>query len=168
MVTGEKQRCRPLINLSLWRHAFLRPKIFWSCCWKSFKLGLLVNKNVIYCFGYQFLILFFVYRRKCPSPNTLSIQVPVFSNLGQSLPNLSQVSTTVSNPPSNMLLAPPKGVPPRGTSYPPPSPPLRRTPALTFNRNPPLQKIRHISGSQTSSVAVSCDNDCLTNASTWN
>lgn len=101
-------------------------------------------------------------RRKCASPNTLSIQVPIFSNLGQSLPNLNQMSTTVSNPPSNMLLAPPKGFPPRGTSYPPPSPPLRRSPALAFNRNPPLQKTRHISGSQTSSVAISCDTEHTT------
>lgn len=102
------------------------------------------------------------FRRKCASPNTLSIQVPIFSNLGQSLPNLNQMSTTVSNPPSNMLLAPPKGFPPRGTSYPPPSPPLRRSPALAFNRNPPLQKTRHISGSQTSSVAISCDTEHTT------
>ncbi|XKL68131.1 hypothetical protein PGB90_003622 [Kerria lacca] len=103
------------------------------------------------------------HRRKCASPNTLSIQVPVFSNLGQSLPNLNQMSTTVNNPPSNMLLAPPKGVPPRGTSYPPPSPPLRRSPALTFNRNPPLLKTRHISGSQTSSIVVSYDAECTIN-----
>ncbi|XP_065215741.1 pleckstrin homology domain-containing family G member 5 isoform X2 [Planococcus citri] len=103
------------------------------------------------------------HRRKCASPNTLSIQVPVFSNLGQSLPNLNQMNTTTTNPPSNMLLAPPKGVPPRGTSYPPPSPPLRRSPALTFNRNPPLLKTRHISGSQASSVAISCDADYCTN-----
>lgn len=103
-------------------------------------------------------------RRKCASPNTLSIQVPVFSNLGQSLPNLNQMNTTITNPPSNMLLAPPKGVPPRGTSYPPPSPPLRRSPALTFNRNPPLLKTRHISsGSQASSVTISCDIDYCSN-----
>lgn len=76
------------------------------------------------------------------------------------------MSTTVNNPPSNMLLAPPKGVPPRGTSYPPPSPPLRRSPALTFNRNPPLLKTRHISGSQTSSIVVSYDAECTINTGT--
>ncbi len=117
-------------------------------------------------FDFMITIFFFTFfRRKCASPNTLSVQVPVFSNLGQSLPNLNQMTATVINPPSNMLLAPPKGFPPRGTSYPPPSPPLRRTPALTFTRNPPLLKTRHISCSQTSSVPLNCDSDITSNTS---
>lgn len=98
-------------------------------------------------------------RRKCTSPNTLSIQVPVFSCLGQSLPDLNQVSCTSTNPPSSLLLVPPRGTPHRGTSYPPPSPPLRRAPALTLSRNPPLLKTRHIVSSASSSIATACSCD---------
>uniref|UniRef100_A0A1B6DWN8 DH domain-containing protein n=1 Tax=Clastoptera arizonana TaxID=38151 RepID=A0A1B6DWN8_9HEMI len=98
---------------------------------------------------------------KCTSPNTLSIQVPVFSCLGQSLPDLNQVTCTSANPPNSLLLVPPRGTPHRGISYPPPSPPLRRAPALTLSRNPPLLKSRHIVSSASTSLATSnsCDLD---------
>ncbi|XP_075213520.1 uncharacterized protein LOC142319765 isoform X3 [Lycorma delicatula] len=100
-------------------------------------------------------------RRKCASPNTLSIQVPVFSSLGQSLPDLNQVSysTTSASSNSGMLLVPPRGSPHRGTSYPPPSPPLRRAPALTLSRNPPLLKTRHVGSTSSSLATTSCDVD---------
>jgi pleckstrin domain-containing family G protein 5 len=119
------------------------------------------------------------YRRsllsKSPSPNTLSVQVPVFSSLGQSLPNLNLATSpstshaTAPNPPTSLLLVPPSGsasassshhhgglLSPghRGVSYPPPSPPrgsLRRGFALTQSRNPPLQKTRHVNSSTVSS-----------------
>ncbi|XP_054270419.1 pleckstrin homology domain-containing family G member 5-like isoform X2 [Macrosteles quadrilineatus] len=98
-------------------------------------------------------------RRKCTSPNTLSIQVPVFSCLGQSLPDLNQVAASTSS--GTTLLVPPRGTPLRGTSYPPPSPPLRRAPALTLSRNPPLLKTRHIAstGSSVLPSAPSCELD---------
>lgn len=95
-------------------------------------------------------------RRKCTSPNTLSIQVPVFSCLGQSLPDLNQVTATTSSS-GTMLLVPPRGTPHRGTSYPPPSPPLRRAPALTLSRNPPLLKTRHIASTSTTLSTTSCE-----------
>ncbi|XP_023703867.1 pleckstrin homology domain-containing family G member 5 [Cryptotermes secundus] len=112
---------------------------------------------------------------KTPSPNTLSVQVPVFSNLGQSLPNLNLATSpntshaSAPNPPTSLLLVPPSGktsastshhhgglLSPghRGVSYPPPSPPrgsLRRGFALTQSRNPPLQKTRHVNSSTVSS-----------------
>ncbi|KDR24488.1 Pleckstrin-like proteiny domain-containing family G member 5 [Zootermopsis nevadensis] len=112
---------------------------------------------------------------KSPSPNTLSVQVPVFSSLGQSLPNLNLATSpstshaTTPNPPTSLLLVPPSGsasatsshhhgglLSPghRGVSYPPPSPPrgsLRRGFALTQSRNPPLQKTRHVNSSTVSS-----------------
>jgi len=112
---------------------------------------------------------------KSPSPNTLSVQVPVFSNLGQSLPNLNLATSPntshapTPNPPTSLLLVPPSGkttatpshhhgglLSPghRGVSYPPPSPPrgsLRRGFALTQSRNPPLQKTRHVNSSTASS-----------------
>ncbi|XP_046670725.1 pleckstrin homology domain-containing family G member 5 isoform X2 [Homalodisca vitripennis] len=97
-------------------------------------------------------------RRKCTSPNTLSIQVPVFSCLGQSLPDLNQVTATTGSS-GSMLLVPPRGSPHRGTSYPPPSPPLRRAPALTLSRNPPLLKTRHIASTSTTLVTGSCEVD---------
>lgn len=50
---------------------------------------------------------------KSPSPNTLSIQVPVFSSLGQSLPNLNLAASSPhsggAQPPSSLLLVPPSG-----------------------------------------------------------
>jgi len=112
---------------------------------------------------------------KSPSPNTLSVQVPVFSNLGQSLPNLNLATSPntshapTPNPPTSLLLVPPSGkttatpshhhgglLSPghRGVSYPPPSPPrgsLRRGFALTQSRNPPLQTTRHVNSSTASS-----------------
>ncbi|XP_069690836.1 pleckstrin homology domain-containing family G member 5-like isoform X2 [Periplaneta americana] len=114
---------------------------------------------------------------KSPSPNTLSVQVPVFSNLGQSLPNLNLATSpntshaSTPNPPTSLLLVPPSGkstattthhhgglLSPghRGVSYPPPSPPrgsLRRGFALTQSRNPPLLKTRHVNSSTVSSGA---------------
>ncbi|XP_067005921.2 pleckstrin homology domain-containing family G member 5 isoform X2 [Anabrus simplex] len=105
---------------------------------------------------------------KSPTPNTLSVQVPVYSSLGQSLPNLSLATSPGShigtpNPPTSLLLVPPSGnknphhhhgglLSPghRGISYPPPSPPrgsLRRGVALSQSRNPPLIKTRHINSS---------------------
>ncbi|XP_039280848.1 pleckstrin homology domain-containing family G member 5 isoform X3 [Nilaparvata lugens] len=99
-------------------------------------------------------------RRKCTSPNTLSIKVPVFSSLGQSLPDLNQVSAATTSSNSSMLLVPPRGSPHRGITYPPPSPPLRRATALTPSRNPPLLKTRHIGGGP-SLVSASCDVDVV-------
>lgn len=95
-------------------------------------------------------------RRKCTSPNTLSIQVPVFSCLGQSLPDLNQV-TASSSTGGPMLLVPPRGSPHRGTSYPPPSPPLRRAPAIS--RNPPLLKTRNVASASSATFVTSCELD---------
>ncbi|KAF7993225.1 hypothetical protein HCN44_006285 [Aphidius gifuensis] len=88
---------------------------------------------------------------KSPTPNTLSVQVPVYSSLGQSLPNLtlaaSQQTSTVSTPPNSLLIVPQitkskdtlLSPDHRGISYPPPSPPrvaLRRARAVSsFNQN---------------------------------
>lgn len=118
---------------------------------------------------------------KSPSPNTLSIQVPVFSSLGQSLPNLNLAASSphgcLPQPPSSLLLVPPSGkgslhqhhgpLSPghRGTSYPPPSPPrgsLHRGLALAASRNPPLMKMRHVS-----SVAVPSQQSCTGPAPSW-
>lgn len=100
--------------------------------------------------------LFWNFRRKCTSPNTLSIQVPVFSCLGQSLPDLNQV-TASSSTGGPMLLVPPRGSPHRGTSYPPPSPPLRRAPAIS--RNPPLLKTRNVASASSTTFVTSCELD---------
>ncbi|XP_034237361.1 pleckstrin homology domain-containing family G member 5 isoform X2 [Thrips palmi] len=114
---------------------------------------------------------------KSPSPNTLSIQVPVFSSLGQSLPNLNLAASHSGGvqPPSSLLLVPPSGklhqhhgpLSPghRGTSYPPPSPPrgsLHRGLALVASRNPPLMKMRHVSSVGVPSLPSqqSCSSGC--------
>ncbi|XP_052122364.1 pleckstrin homology domain-containing family G member 5 isoform X2 [Frankliniella occidentalis] len=113
---------------------------------------------------------------KSPSPNTLSIQVPVFSNLGQSLPNLNLAASSPHGslsgptPPCSLLLVPPTGkgglhhhhqhhgpLSPghRGTSYPPPSPPRGSLHRWTPQRNPPLMKMRHVSASVSSQQSCS-------------
>ncbi|XP_063992097.1 pleckstrin homology domain-containing family G member 5 isoform X2 [Diachasmimorpha longicaudata] len=100
---------------------------------------------------------------KSPTPNTLSVQVPAYSCLGQSLPNLTlatspQTSTVSPTPPNSLLIVPQitkskdtlLSPGHRGISYPPPSPPrgaLRRTFAVPQSRNPPLIKTRHINAS---------------------
>ncbi|XP_076231940.1 pleckstrin homology domain-containing family G member 5 isoform X1 [Calliopsis andreniformis] len=105
---------------------------------------------------------------KSPTPNTLSVQVPAYSNLGQSLPNLTlatspQTSTVSPTPPNSLLIVPQitkskdtlLSPGHRGISYPPPSPPrgaLRRAFAIPQSRNPPLVKTRHISSSMTQTV----------------
>jgi len=81
---------------------------------------------------------------KSPSPNSLSVQIPVPNILGQSLPNLN-----ASPPQPQSLTVPKSSLSPthRGISYPPPSPrSLRRSQALQ-STNPPLLKSRHIGGS---------------------
>ncbi|XP_017753946.1 PREDICTED: pleckstrin homology domain-containing family G member 5-like isoform X3 [Eufriesea mexicana] len=105
---------------------------------------------------------------KSPTPNTLSVQVPAYSSLGQSLPNLTlatspQTSTVSPTPPNSLLIVPQitkskdtlLSPGHRGISYPPPSPPrgaLRRAFAIPQSRNPPLVKTRHISTSVTQTV----------------
>ncbi|XP_078039418.1 pleckstrin homology domain-containing family G member 5 isoform X2 [Augochlora pura] len=105
---------------------------------------------------------------KSPTPNTLSVQVPPYSCLGQSLPNLTlatspQTSTVSPTPPNSLLIVPQitkskdtlLSPGHRGISYPPPSPPrgaLRRAFAISQSRNPPLVKTRHISTSVTQTV----------------
>ncbi|XP_053986480.1 pleckstrin homology domain-containing family G member 5-like isoform X2 [Hylaeus volcanicus] len=105
---------------------------------------------------------------KSPTPNTLSVQVPPYSSLGQSLPNLTlatspQTSTVSPTPPNSLLIVPQitkskdtlLSPGHRGISYPPPSPPrgaLRRAFAIPQSRNPPLVKTRHISSSVTQTV----------------
>ncbi|XP_076226443.1 uncharacterized protein LOC116429530 isoform X3 [Nomia melanderi] len=106
---------------------------------------------------------------KSPTPNTLSVQVPAYSSLGQSLPNLtlatSPQTSTVSPTPPNSLLIVPQITKSKDTllspghrgsiSYPPPSPPrgaLRRAFAIPQSRNPPLVKTRHISSSVTQTL----------------
>ncbi|KAK0167023.1 hypothetical protein PV327_004474 [Microctonus hyperodae] len=100
---------------------------------------------------------------KSPTPNTLSVQVPAYSCLGQSLPNLTlatspQTSTVSPTPPNSLLIVPQitkskdtlLSPGHRGISYPPPSPPrgaLRRAFAIPQSRNPPLMKTRHINAS---------------------
>uniref|UniRef100_A0ABD2XIC4 DH domain-containing protein n=1 Tax=Trichogramma kaykai TaxID=54128 RepID=A0ABD2XIC4_9HYME len=104
---------------------------------------------------------------KSPTPNTLSVQVPAYSSLGQSLPNLTlatspQTSTVSPTPPSSLLIVPQitkskdtlLSPGHRGISYPPPSPPrgaLRRAFAIPQSRNPPLIKTRHVNASVGSS-----------------
>ena len=89
-----------------------------------------------------------VFMSKSPTPNTLSVQIPVPNLSGQSLPNLSSV--TDSSPPAyslHSLVVPKSLLSPthRGISYPPPSPRnLRRSHALLQSRNPPLQKSKNI------------------------
>ncbi|KAH0949766.1 hypothetical protein HN011_005014, partial [Eciton burchellii] len=106
---------------------------------------------------------------KSPTPNTLSVQVPAYSSLGQSLPNLtlatSPQTSTVSPTPPNSLLIVPQITKSKDTllspghrgsiSYPPPSPPrgaLRRAFAIPQSRNPPLIKTRHVNASLTQPV----------------
>ncbi|XP_012252088.2 pleckstrin homology domain-containing family G member 5 isoform X1 [Athalia rosae] len=100
---------------------------------------------------------------KSPTPNTLSVQVPAYSGLGQSLPNLTlatspQTSTVSPTPPNSLLIVPQitkskdtlLSPGHRGISYPPPSPPrgaLRRAFAVPQSRNPPLIKTRHVNAS---------------------
>ncbi|KAH0550338.1 hypothetical protein KQX54_018779 [Cotesia glomerata] len=100
---------------------------------------------------------------KSPTPNTLSVQVPAYSCLGQSLPNLTlatspQTSTVSPTPPNSLLIVPQitkskdtlLSPGHRGISYPPPSPPrgaLRRAFAIPQSRNPPLIKTRHVNAS---------------------
>ncbi|XP_032684269.1 pleckstrin homology domain-containing family G member 5 isoform X3 [Odontomachus brunneus] len=100
---------------------------------------------------------------KSPTPNTLCVQVPAYSSLGQSLPNLTlatspQTSTVSPTPPNSLLIVPQitkskdtlLSPGHRGISYPPPSPPrgaLRRAFALPQSRNPPLIKTRHVNAS---------------------
>ncbi|XP_035705213.1 pleckstrin homology domain-containing family G member 5 isoform X4 [Folsomia candida] len=79
---------------------------------------------------------------KSPSPNSLSVQIPVPNILGQSLPNLN------ASPPQPQSLTVPKcSLSPthRGISYPPPSPRgLRRSQALLSSLNPPLTKVKQV------------------------
>ncbi|XP_014218570.1 pleckstrin homology domain-containing family G member 5 isoform X2 [Copidosoma floridanum] len=120
---------------------------------------------------------------KSPTPNTLSVQVPAYSCLGQSLPNLTlatspQTSTVSPTPPSSLLIVPQitkskdallspghRGeftFKKKGISYPPPSPPrgaLRRTFAISQSRNPPLVKTRHINASATQSLQTTVSLD---------
>ncbi|XP_011498943.1 PREDICTED: pleckstrin homology domain-containing family G member 5-like isoform X2 [Ceratosolen solmsi marchali] len=116
---------------------------------------------------------------KSPTPNTLSVQVPAYSTLGQSLPNLTlatspQTSAVSPTPPSSLLIVPlitkskdallSPGH--RGISYPPPSPPrgaLRRAFAIPQSRNPPLIKTRHVNTSvaQTLQTTVSLDTEAI-------
>ncbi|XP_076625471.1 uncharacterized protein LOC143343937 isoform X3 [Colletes latitarsis] len=117
---------------------------------------------------------------KSPTPNTLSVQVPAYSSLGQSLPNLtlatSPQTSTVSPTPPNSLLIVPQITKSKDTllspghrgsiSYPPPSPPrgaLRRAFAIPQSRNPPLVKTRHISTSvtQTMQPTMNLDADAI-------
>nr|XP_022900962.1 pleckstrin homology domain-containing family G member 5 isoform X1 [Onthophagus taurus]XP_022900963.1 pleckstrin homology domain-containing family G member 5 isoform X1 [Onthophagus taurus] len=96
------------------------------------------------------------------TPNTLSVQP--YTNLGQSLPNLTlgspNVGTLSLNFNQNTLSVPNAKNPAggssthllspthRGISYPPPSPTrgnLRRGLAISQSKNPPLQKTRHVS-----------------------
>ncbi|XP_011148165.1 pleckstrin homology domain-containing family G member 5 isoform X2 [Harpegnathos saltator] len=116
---------------------------------------------------------------KSPTPNTLSVQVPAYSSLGQSLPNLTlatspQTSTVSPTPPNSLLIVPQitkskdtlLSPGHRGISYPPPSPPrgaLRRAFALPQSRNPPLIKTRHVNASvtQTMQPTMSCDTEAI-------
>ncbi|XP_034941032.1 pleckstrin homology domain-containing family G member 5-like [Chelonus insularis] len=117
---------------------------------------------------------------KSPTPNTLSVQVPAYSSLGQSLPNLTlatspQTSTVSPTPPNSLLIVPQitkskdtlLSPGHRGISYPPPSPPrgaLRRALAIPQSRNPPLIKTRHINASVASSTfqsAISFDTEAI-------
>ncbi|XP_058802378.1 pleckstrin homology domain-containing family G member 5-like isoform X2 [Phymastichus coffea] len=124
---------------------------------------------------------------KSPTPNTLSVQVPAYSSLGQSLPNLTlatspQTSTVSPTPPSSLLIVPQitksketllspghRGeftFKKKGISYPPPSPPrgaLRRAFAVPQSRNPPLIKTRHVNTSvvQTLQTTISLDAETI-------
>ncbi|XP_031777180.1 pleckstrin homology domain-containing family G member 5 isoform X3 [Nasonia vitripennis] len=124
---------------------------------------------------------------KSPTPNTLSVQVPAYSCLGQSLPNLTlatspQTSTVSPTPPSSLLIVPQitkskdtllspghRGefsFKKKGISYPPPSPPrgaLRRAFAIPQSRNPPLIKTRHVNASvvQTLQTTISLDSEAI-------
>ncbi|KAK9744014.1 RhoGEF domain [Popillia japonica] len=93
------------------------------------------------------------------TPNTLSVQP--YTNLGQSLPNLTLGSPNIGTLNLNLnqntlsvpntkngghLLSPTH----RGISYPPPSPTrgnLRRGLAISQSKNPPLLKTRHVNSS---------------------
>ena len=87
---------------------------------------------------------------KSPTPNTLTVQIPIPNLSGQSLPNLTSASD--SSPPTysihhHSLTVPKSLLSPtnRGVSYPPPSPrSLRRSHAVLQSRNPPLQKAKNI------------------------
>ncbi|XP_043290107.1 pleckstrin homology domain-containing family G member 5 [Venturia canescens] len=117
---------------------------------------------------------------KSPTPNTLSVQVPAYSSLGQSLPNLTlatspQTSTVSPTPPNSLLIVPQitkskdtlLSPGHRGISYPPPSPPrgaLRRAFAIPQSRNPPLIKTRHVNASVTQTAiqaTLSLDADAI-------
>lgn len=100
------------------------------------------------------------------TPNTLSVQP--YGNLGQSLPNLTLGSPNVGSLNLNLnqntlsvpggksishLLSPTQ----RGISYPPPSPTrgnLRRSLAISQNKNPPLIKTRQVNSASSLSQQV--------------
>ncbi|ODM90880.1 Pleckstrin y domain-containing family G member 5 [Orchesella cincta] len=80
-----------------------------------------------------------------PTPNTLSVQIPVSGYSGQSLPNLTSAYESSATHVHSLTV--PKCLSPtnRGVSYPPPSPrSLRRTKALLQSAKPPLQKSKHV------------------------
>ncbi|XP_049822174.1 uncharacterized protein LOC109603045 isoform X2 [Aethina tumida] len=93
------------------------------------------------------------------TPNTLSVQP--YGSLGQSLPNLTLGSPNLSLSPQNTLSVPGKNggghlLSPthRGISYPPPSPTrgnLRRSLAISQNKNPPLIKTRQVNSASSAS-----------------
>lgn len=103
------------------------------------------------------------------TPNTLSVQP--YGSLGQSLPNLTLGSPNLSPSPQNTLSVPGKNggghlLSPthRGISYPPPSPTrgnLRRSLAISQNKNPPLIKTRQVNSASSASqlAPVSLDFD---------
>lgn len=98
---------------------------------------------------------------KSPSPNTLTIQIPIPNLSGQSLPNLSSASDSSIPAYSHHSLTVPKSLlspTHRGVSYPPPSPrSLTRSYALLQSRNPPLQKSKNIVGPANPEKTVSLD-----------
>lgn len=135
----------------------IEPQTFWVTPTTYQIIWTFVSFSFLSCSCWPNTIRVFCdFRRKCTSPNTLSIQVPVFSCLGQSLPDLNQV-TASSSTGGPMLLVPPRGSPHRGTSYPPPSPPLRRAPAIS--RNPPLLKTRNVASASSATFVTSCELD---------
>lgn len=100
------------------------------------------------------------------TPNTLSVQP--YGSLGQSLPNLTlgspnigsmnlslnQNTLSVPNSKNNSHLLSPTH---RGISYPPPSPTrgnLRRSLAISQNKNPPLIKTRQVNSASSVSQQV--------------
>lgn len=100
------------------------------------------------------------------TPNTLSVQP--YGSLGQSLPNLTLGSPNVGSLHLNLnqnTLSVPSGkngshlLSPthRGVSYPPPSPTrgnLRRSLAISQNKNPPLIKTRQVNSASSASQQI--------------